>query len=486
MKRIVSYILIITLSVSVFSGCGKNKNEEEQFNFKGEITTYMYSPDSMNPLATAYKTNAKVLSMMYSPLFKIKSDLTPEPVVAVSYGFFDSETLEIKLREDYVFSDGSPLTADDVIKSLDVLSRYKENMYHSIFDYVKDYYKTGNYSIILKLKHGGSSVIPYLDFPIVKGGSEKIGSGPYNFVSRNNDKMILTASKTSKTLTKIKTINVNLYSKEKMQNSAFINNEIDIVDTEIYDLAQFSSKKNTNIKEYPSDYFTFLAFNNEKITDINIKKAIAYSLDKDDLTSTILVGHAIKTASPYRPGTMYDTSQANDYKVNKDKALEFLKRSEIEPSDITYSILVNNETPSKQKTAEYIAFILTQTGMNITVASVDFENYTRRIENMEYDMFIGEILMPESYDLSFLLKEGNVLNYSNDDITNYVNKVNFSAYNKRPDQAKELTKLLLNKLPFISLYFKQNMLVTSDNIYGSFDISPENIYYDITDWESRK
>ena len=83
MKRIISILMILIFSVSLLSACGKNKNDEEQFNFKGEITTYMYTPDSMNPLATAYKTNARVLSMMYSPLFKVKSDLTLEPVVAL-------------------------------------------------------------------------------------------------------------------------------------------------------------------------------------------------------------------------------------------------------------------------------------------------------------------------------------------------------------------------------------------------------------------
>ena len=68
--------------------------------------------------------------------------------------------------------------------------------------------------------------------------------------------MKLTASRTSKTQTKIENINVKIYSKPEMQNSAFLNNEIDVVESEIHTLAQFSSKKNANIKEFVSDYFT--------------------------------------------------------------------------------------------------------------------------------------------------------------------------------------------------------------------------------------
>ncbi len=483
MKKIISIALSLLLILSLFTGCRNNKENEEQYNYHGEITTYMYTPDTMNPLTTAYKTNAQILSMMYSPLFKTKGDLTVEPVVARSYRFTGSGTLEINLRNDVKFSDGTPLTANDVIESLNTLSKHKKNMYYQIFDYIDSYHKNSSHSVILKLKKGGSGVIPYLDFPIVKGGTEKIGSGPYNFVSRNTDKMVLTASKTSVTQTNIKTINVRLYGKERMQNSAFLNNELDVVNTEIYDLAQFSSKKNITIKEYSSDYFTFLAFNNEKFNDINIKKAIAYLIDKDDLTSTVLVGHATKTASPYRPGTMYDTTQKIDYKKNKDKALEFLKKSELTPADINYRILVNNETPSKQKVAEYIAATLSEAGMNISVTTVDFKTYTDRINNMEYDMFIGEILMPESYDLSFLLKDkDNVLNYNNNSISELISKVNYASYPNRPEHAAELTKSLLNTLPFISLYFRQNMLITSDNLQKEFDISPTNIYFDITNW----
>ena len=322
MKKCISIILILVI-ISSFTAC-KNKSDEELYNYSGTIITYMYTPDFMNPLATAYKTNAQVLSMMYSPLFNVKSDLTVEPVVAEKYGFLDSTTLEVTLKSDFTFTDGTVLSASDVIASLDYLKKFKKNMYHGIFDYVESYYKGVGNTITFKLKKGGSSVIPFLDFPIVKGGNKKIGSGPYRYVSRDNDCMIMTANKTSKTQTKTKTIKAIIYAKEKMQNSAFVNNEINVVNSDIYDLAQFSSKKNTNIKEYTSDYFTFLGFNNEKITDINIKKAIAYTIDKDDLTSTVLVGHALKTASPYRPNTIYDTTQNLDYKKNTDKAKEFI------------------------------------------------------------------------------------------------------------------------------------------------------------------
>ena len=67
--------------------------------------------------------------MIYEPLAKVHTDGSFEPVLAEQVDWDQEKlTMSIKLKEGILFSDGTPLTADDVCASIGIRCLAEYNM----------------------------------------------------------------------------------------------------------------------------------------------------------------------------------------------------------------------------------------------------------------------------------------------------------------------------------------------------------------------
>ena len=76
-------------------------------------------PTSMDPHFQNITTNANVIEHMFEPLVMRSADGRLAPALAASWTNVNNLTWDFKLRPGAKFSDGSPVTIDDVIYSLD-------------------------------------------------------------------------------------------------------------------------------------------------------------------------------------------------------------------------------------------------------------------------------------------------------------------------------------------------------------------------------
>ncbi len=483
-KTLICFILTICLFLSA---CGKN-SEDDSVNpdFGGSIDLFAYTPDTINPLLTVHQTNAAVFSLLCDSLVTLNNDMTVSCNAAESYSCNeDGSVWTFNIKKGYVFSDGSMLTAENVINSIDMLRSSPKNMYYPLMTYVKSYRAVSDYTVELTLKIKGNTFLPYMNFPIVKNRSEIVGSGPYVIKSEDKDKIILEASDSKKT--NIETLNVNIYPKNNMEVNAYMSNETDVINADFYSLAELSASSRSTQTEYISDYFTFLGFNTQSETgsDINIRKAVASLIDKEEMVQQIFVSHAKTTNSPFKPGTVYSNLTENDYQYNLSKAESYLTNSEKTFEDVSFSILVNNETVGKKQVAEFIAGKLCQAGMDVKVNAVSFETYMQKIRDKDFVAFIGEIKMPKEYDISFMFStSGNNFGYVREDFTSSLHGFIYSTtLEAKVQHCKNIQKILLEDIPLISLFYRNNTLFTDASVSGDFNPLHDNIYNGLTQWK---
>ncbi len=77
------------------------------------------SPSAMDPHFHNLGANLNVAANMFDTLVRMDADSRLQPALAASWKVIDPTTWEFKLRDGVRFHDGTPLTADDVIYSLD-------------------------------------------------------------------------------------------------------------------------------------------------------------------------------------------------------------------------------------------------------------------------------------------------------------------------------------------------------------------------------
>jgi peptide/nickel transport system substrate-binding protein len=78
-----------------------------------------FDPQSMDPHALALLYQSRVVSQIYDSLVNRDRDFRVEPALAMSWRMLDARTWRFTLRPDVKFHDGTTLTADDVVFSIE-------------------------------------------------------------------------------------------------------------------------------------------------------------------------------------------------------------------------------------------------------------------------------------------------------------------------------------------------------------------------------
>jgi peptide/nickel transport system substrate-binding protein len=80
---------------------------------------------NFNPLIGNSRTDNWITSLMYPRLLSISADGNKSPLLAKDYGFTNPTTAFWNLRDDMKWSDGKPVTADDVAFTINSILRDK-------------------------------------------------------------------------------------------------------------------------------------------------------------------------------------------------------------------------------------------------------------------------------------------------------------------------------------------------------------------------
>ena len=483
MKKLFLILLCCSL---IFSSCSFEK-ENTNPDFGGEISLFAYTPDTLNPLATAYKTNASTFSaLLYKSAVTLNPDFSVSPSLAESWTFKDNgETLILKIRDDVYFSDGTKLDASHIKISFEELKGHPDNLYYPVTDYIESASADGN-NLTLYLKKAGFDVLKHLNFPVIKDSTSLLGCGSYVLKSNSKNEAVLSAvtDASHPFSPNIAQINIKYYPKPEMQTNGFLTSETDIVSADMAILSKLTSKTNVTMTDYITNTYTYLGFNNEStiLTDENARKAIGYIIDKPRLLDTLFVGYALNTNSPFKPETIYSNLYKDDFNKNIELAKQYLDKSDAE--NLNFSILVNEESATKKKVADYIAERLNENGMSVTVSALPFEEYLTAISDGDYTAYIGEVNVSPDQNFSFLLKsDQNNLRYKSSYMDSLLYNFETSVdEQKKKVYAQEIQKQLLKQAPLISLYYQTNVFVANDKIKADYSPMQNNIYYGIEKW----
>ena len=91
---------------------------------EGALTCAIVATDDLRlrPLELNQRDPVSVLDVVYEGLFTMDDNYQPQPELAYSYDFVsEGRRLEVKLRNGVTFHNGQPLTAHDVVATLDYM-----------------------------------------------------------------------------------------------------------------------------------------------------------------------------------------------------------------------------------------------------------------------------------------------------------------------------------------------------------------------------
>ena len=173
---------------------------------------------AINPLYISGPVDSWITELVWDRLLRVGPDALPKPWAAESYKWIDPTTIDVTVRSDLKWHDGSPVTLDDVIYSFTAPQGDKAPMYTPFVSNIASIDKTGDHSLRFKLKKPSAafltSTLAKVNIIPRKVWEAKIaalagkpdtaesiqeemplGSGPYKFVRwSKNEEVVLEAN----------------------------------------------------------------------------------------------------------------------------------------------------------------------------------------------------------------------------------------------------------------------------------------------------
>ena len=531
-------ILLFGLSAAlvVLSACGASPTgnqeviakftlppvEEETVPTQGGTLTFPIpeNPETNNPLKIQNVELHNLYSLIYEQPVRIGIDGMAEPELAETWGVDSSGTIwTFNLRKGVNWQNGhGEFTSADIIYTLDLIKSYtkEDSLYASTSDLISDYKAVDEYTVAITLSEPGNAAFYLMTFPVVcKDYSESVdidsampvGTGPYVVESYDKyEEMVLHANDSWwKQAPYIQDITAVCYPDHDAELIAFEENLFDIITTSVLTVQTYERYNEKESIDYITQYYDCLVPNaaSRLFNDANVRKAIAYGLDKREIISKALLGHAVAADYPVVPDSYLSGESSNIYEYNLQKAQTLLEEAGWRDRDddgmleattdgadifeMTIKLLVLKEDDTYRiDVAENIAAQLKECGIDVEIDPQEAGSYKTKLESGSFDLALCSFYLDQNPDISFMIKTDSSTNYggfSDEGMDLLLSncRAALDAESMR-DAYLSMENYFIETIPQISLYFRTNALIYDVDITVDTDIRDLNIFNTIPRW----
>ena len=273
-----------------------------------DMTLPYTSDDNFNPYTCQSTLTKNICYLLYDSMIQISPDFEVEYVIAKSIKV-DHTIITVQIRSGIVFSNGAPLTADDVSYSYFLASR-KESCYYDQLKNVTSCSVNGmTVTFIMQNEH--INAYRLLDFPIVHydptadKNLPPIGSGRFKFATlqdgRTLDKTLLLRNNKWYNPDKVSVETISL--KEFPTVESIIHSiEIGTVSYMYTDMRDGTPKNvNANYRKVDINHLLYLGINTNdtSLADENVRHAISYAISTNEVAAAGFGGMAVGASGPF-------------------------------------------------------------------------------------------------------------------------------------------------------------------------------------------
>lgn len=441
MKKLIGLVLCLSILLFCFTACiGKAPKDTDETTDIAQQTTEAqkvqaqavalgyYKDKSLNPFKTNSPTNKKLSTLLYDSLFLPEENYTCEPLIAESYTL-DSTTLTVALKSDMAFSDGSIITASDVVYSFNE-AKNSNNFKGMLSNFLSA--EAGTDTVIFTLQKENIFSCSCLIFPIIKYGTVEqevpTGSGRYTLLEKN-DGYYLKANETSTRNEEMSLKEIALIPTSSEKNELYLlqTGDLSYFFDDMTDGEYTKISANTGVINLNN--LVYMSYNSSRslFKDKNIVSALSLAIDRKDISDNCYSGMSEVTSLPFNP-QWYSLKgiQTPEHTQNASAAAELLEKSgyKFEYSNNNYrsknfeflemTMIVNTENQTKLECAKKIQKQLKAVGIDVTLNELEYDDYVDALYDGEYDLYVGEVKLSADMDLSCFFDEGGSVGYGID------------------------------------------------------------------------
>lgn len=432
MKRAIALILCFASVAALFAGCGSDSytptgdgladyvqptSDTGEVIQEQEFTLAYFKSEGFNPYICSNISNRLTFSLLYQGLFTMDRNYNVEPMLCKSFTVSADMTTYTFQLEEATFSDGTYLTAADVVASLKAAK--SNNYYKGRFTHVSSIKEVGERTVQITLDCPYEHFESLLDIPIVKQGdvdsSRPKGTGPYSIVENASGLYLQKRSNWwCKASLPITNTSILLREEETPTSvrDAFEFEDVGISTADPGSASYAEYRCDYELWEAESGVFLYLAVNSKSSVFSNdaVRAALAYAIDRSAVLEQSYNGFGVTSTIPASPNSpYYNKSLAKQ--VYYDPTVLTNAVSENNKTGRTVTLLVNKRDSVRVLAARQIAAMIESCGLTVELLEYNTDEYLQTMKSGGYDLYLGQTKLSPNMDLSEFFAEDGSLRY---------------------------------------------------------------------------
>ena len=552
-------LLAVVLTVALGTiGCTKsnkiddnNKNEISEYNIQESDYIHLTTifPETINPILNTNKSVSYIMNLIYDGLFEMDENYNVEPRLVEKYTLSsDGKSIRIKLASDATWHNKKEVTSSDVSYTVDLIKKNIKSPYVALVDNIQSIHISDSKNFTIKLKENDPFAIDKLTFPIVSKdklsslntsqiGEYKnnlLGNGPYK-IKKYEDRQYIILERNEDYFGDLpenrKEIYVKMVPDKESQTEMVLALDSDIANISLEELSKFENKKEFNITKYEGRDYEMVIFNydNEFLNNVNFRKAIISSIDREKLLNEAYVDNADLSNFPLNTKNKYYNNDIKNISYDKEKALNYLasglksvsksqeeKQSEdsqgssenvegiIEDNlsgsstegelskqeikqilnNIELSIIVSSDNGERVKVAHTISQDLSSIGVKSSVKELNNEDLKKALDSKDYDLAVVGYSLSSVPDARGILEACGIKDKK---LSTYIESLGKSTSESETKKIyNQIQKYVVEKASFISLGILDDFIVSNKRLKGTINPNEFDIYKGISNLQMSK
>ena len=490
----------------------------EAVNRGGKMVYARYA-DSLflDPVLNDANVDIWILTNLYDTLLQPTADgKGVNPGLATDYKVADDGlTFTLTMRKGIKFSDGSPITVDDVKWSLDRAKNPKEGIWNFILESVDTVETKGDDTVILHLKHPdptlaaglatfNTGIMPGKLVDAAPGATpddkakafaeHPVGSGPFMFDSwQRGTQMVIKRNpyywqmgEDGKPLPYLDEVDFPVIPDDATRILKLQAGEVDGAELIPYArVGELKNDPNLDMELYPSTKVTFLTMNvrpkmkdgsDNPLANVQVRQALNYAIDKAALIKIVTYDVGKPVISFMSSATPLVSGDGPAYPYDVAKAKDLLQKSGLQ--NIEVSCLALAGSADDTAILSTIQQMWAQVGVKLNIEQVDNATRTARYRAGDFQMrtslWTDDIADPSeitSYFAYFPNIESLHGGWQDKNVDKlYEDGQKETDAAKRADMYKQIQKTYMDAAPIVFLYESPYPVALRKNVKGFVQI----------------
>jgi peptide/nickel transport system substrate-binding protein len=476
------------------------------------------------PALASDTSSSSVAGQIYRGLVKYDKDLNLVGDLAESWEISDDQlTLTFKLKDNIVWQDGTPVTAEDCVFTWRLMSDdqtptpYGEDFKQIASAAAPDpltFRVTYRRVMASALNIWGFSIMPKhllegvnLDeSPLARN---PVGNGPFKLQSwEYGQRLTLAASETfEKGRPRLDGLVTTIIPDMATQYMELRAGRIDMMSLLPDQWEQ--SREDPELKgrfsfhRYPAFSYNYLGFNmnDRRLADVRVRRAINFAIDKDELVEGVLLGLGTVANGPFKPDMWVNNKDVKPYPFDPERARALLAEAGWTDSDgdgylekdgrrFTLTVMTNQGNKVREQCGLIIQQRLKDVGIEMKLRVLEWAALTKEnLDKHDFEAVIMGWTIPLDPDLFDVFNSGktnvgelNFISYANPEVDELIDKARFTLdRDVRKAAFDRIQEIFYEDVPYVFLFVPDALVALSSRFEGP-EVAPIGIGYNIEDW----